>query len=535
MSDAAPTPASAKIMIVDDVPANLNMLSDALEPLGHTILAAPSGEVALRIAERTLPDLILMDVMMPEMDGYETCCRLKRRPEAQNIPVIFITARDEPQSVLHGFQVGGVDYVTKPFQPEEVLARVETHLKIHRLTSELRRKNAQLEAEIERRHKAEAALQTADAQLTILSERDARRWGLSGFVGRSRAVMNIIRDIRRLQSFAATSVLVIGESGTGKELVARAIHYGSPRARGPFIAVNCCAVPAELAESAFFGHRKGAFSGATGDHRGYFEQAQEGTLFLDEVGDMPLGLQAKLLRVLEDHVIVPVGATQPRQLDVRVLAGTNSDLDAEVAAGRFRGDLFFRLAPYTIEIPPLRERAEDILPLAEHFLRTFAAEMGLARPTLTPPALAALRAHPFPGNVRELKNLLERALIESGGEAITPEHLRFVRMHTARAAVSASEFSAPGRHVAEPQLERVIEYIREKGSINNRECRELLSVGLQHASYLLCRAQENGILQRTSSGRWARYHLAAARPESPVQNAPEGAAGLDANLNRECA
>ena len=391
MSDEIPTPAGARILIVDDVPANLNMLSDALEPFDYTILAAPSGELALRIAERTRPDLILLDVMMPEMDGYETCRRLKQRPETQNIPVIFITTRDEPQSILQGFQAGGVDYVTKPFQPEEVLVRVTTHLKIHRLASELRRKNAELEAEIEQRHKVEAALQTADAQLSSLSERDAQRWGLSGFVGQSQAMAAIVRDIHRLQSFTTTSVLITGESGTGKELVARATHYGSPRARGPFVAVNCCAVPAELAESAFFGHRKGAFSGASSDYAGYFEQAQGGTLFLDEVGDMPLGLQAKLLRVLEDHVIVPVGATLHKKLDVRVLAGTNANLNADVGTGRFRSDLFFRLARFTIDIPPLRERPEDIPFLSEHFLRLFAEDLSLEKVDLPPDLQNAIK------------------------------------------------------------------------------------------------------------------------------------------------
>ena len=518
MSDEALSTAGARILIVDDVPANLNMLSDALEPFDYTILAAPSGEVALSIAQRTLPDLILLDVMMPELDGYETCRRLKQQPQTQNIPVIFITGRDEPQSILQGFQAGGLDYVTKPFQPEEVLVRVATHLKIHRLALELGRKNAQLEAEIEQRRKVEAALETADAQLSILSERDAQRWGLSGFVGQSQAIAGIVRDIRRLQTFTATSVLITGESGTGKELVARAIHYGSPLARGPFVAVNCCAVPAELAESAFFGHRKGAFSGATSDHAGYFEQAHGGTLFLDEVGDMPPGLQAKLLRVLEDHVIVPVGATQSKKLDVRVLAGTNANLHADVTAGKFRSDLFFRLARFTIEIPPLRERPEDIPLLAEHFLRLFAAEMRVARPSLTPAALAALQSHPFTGNVRELKNLVERALIESGGGSITPEHLRFVGIRPAREP-AVSVVPGGSRFVTgEPQLDQLIRHVAERGSINNAECRELLSVGLQHACYLLRKAHAAGLLQRTSSGRWARYQLPSATP--PPLEAP---------------
>jgi DNA-binding NtrC family response regulator len=514
------TQAEGRILIVDDVPGNLNLLSDALEPLNYTILAAPSGELALSIAEQTIPDLILLDVMMPELDGYETCRRLKQGSETQHIPVIFITARDEPRSIVQGFKVGGVDYVTKPFQPEEVLARVTTHFKIHRLTQELRRKNAELEAEVRQRHRVEAALETADAQLSSFSERDAQRWGLSGLVGQSHAIAAVVRDIQRLQSFTSTSVLITGESGTGKELVARAIHYGSLRARAPFVAVNCCAIPADLAESSFFGHRKGAFSGATSDHKGYFEQAQGGTLFLDEIGDMPLGLQAKLLRVLEDQAIVPVGATQPRKLDVRVLAGTNVNLQADVEAGRFRGDLFFRLARFTIEIPPLRDRVDDIPLLAAHFLRQFSTEMRVERPTLTSAAIAALQAHPFQGNVRELKNLLERALIESGGGAIGPEHLRFVNVRP-----SAPSFAVPIPNPSVPaggevQIERIMNHVRKRGSINNTECRELLSAGLQHASYLLCKAQATGLLERSSSGRWARYHLPGTALATPLPASP---------------
>jgi DNA-binding NtrC family response regulator len=493
-----------RILIVDDVPANLNMLSDALEPFGYTILAAPSGEIALSVAERAAPDLILLDVMMPEMDGYETCRRLKQRPETQHIPVIFITARDEPQSILKGFQVGGLDYVTKPFQTEEVLVRVATHLKIHLLALELRRKNAQLLSEIEQRRRVEAALHTADAQISFFSERDSQKWGLAGFVGQSQAVAGIVRDIRRLQTFPATSVLITGESGTGKELIARAIHCGSSLARGPFIPVNCSAVPSELAESAFFGHRKGAFSGATSDHAGYFEQAHGGTLFLDEIGAMPPGLQAKLLRVLEDGVIVPVGATQSKKMEVRVLAATNADLQAGVADGRFRSDLYFRLARFTIDVPPLRARPEDIPPLAEHFLRHFASEMGMAKSILTPEAVTALQRHGFAGNVRELKNVVERALIESGGGDITPAHLHFVRFQSVGApAVPAATGTGPGG----AQLDQVVSYVRERGSINNAECRQLLSVGLQHACYLLRKAHAAGMLQRTGSGRWTRYLL----------------------------
>ncbi len=219
-------------------------------------------------------------------------------------------------------------------------------------------------------------------------------------------------------------MLITGESGTGKELVARAIHHQSPRSEGSFIPVNCVAVPAELAESLFFGHMKGSFTGATADRKGYFELADGGTLFLDEIGDMPAALQAKLLRVLEDGEVTPVGATKSRRVDVRVLSATNADLAAKIAAGDFREDLFYRLARYTVATPPLRDRRDDLPLLAAHFLEVFANETGSAVPPITAEAMNRMMSHPFPGNIRELKNVMERALILSGGKPVKTEHLQ---------------------------------------------------------------------------------------------------------------
>ncbi len=230
--------------------------------------------------------------------------------------------------------------------------------------------------------------------------------------------------MKRLQNFGSVNVLITGESGTGKELVARALHFGSNRAKGPFIPVNCVAIPEELAESMLFGHIRGAFTGATMDRKGYFEMAHGGTLFLDEIGDMPVTLQAKLLRVLEDGCITPLGSTRERKVDVRVVAATNANLAAQIDSGAFRQDLYFRLAQYTVALPPLRDRREDMPLLAQHFLRLFAAEMGIPTPAMDAEALRLLAAHPFPGNVRELKNVIERALIESGGLQVRAEHLR---------------------------------------------------------------------------------------------------------------
>jgi DNA-binding NtrC family response regulator len=432
-----------KILIVDDTPTNIRILTEALEPLGYEILAASNGEQGLKIAARSRPSLILLDVVMPDRDGYSVCRALKADEATREIPVLFVTAKEETRHVLKGFEAGAVDYIPKPFQVEEVAIRVENHLKISRLTRQLQERNAQLEAESARRRAVEADKHRVDERLELLGEQEAKRWGLGGFVGRSRLVREVLANIERLQAFPGTNVLITGESGTGKELIARAVHHSSSRARGPFVPVNCVAIPAELAESMLFGHMKGSFTGAVSDRKGCFELADGGTLFLDEIGDMPSGLQAKLLRVLEDGEITPVGAARSRKVDVRVVAATNAELDEKIAAGEFRQDLYFRLARYTVEMPPLRERIEDVPLLAAHFLGVFADEMGMPRPELTPAALAQLSAHAFPGNVRELKNIIERALIESRGRAIEPAHLRLVSTPPRRAPIIGDVAAAP--------------------------------------------------------------------------------------------
>jgi DNA-binding NtrC family response regulator len=417
-------PRPAKILIVDDNPANIRVLTETLEPHGHEIFAAAQADQALKLAGRVLPDLILLDVVMPGRDGFSICQILKADEATREIPVLFVTAKLETESILRGFRVGAVDYIPKPFQAEEVVIRVATHLKISRLTLEIKERNRQLETEILHRQTAEEERRTAQDRLTTISSQEAKRWGLEGLIGRSPLMRKILSDIKRLHQFSNTNVLITGESGTGKELVARAIHHGSARVEAPFIAVNCVAIPADLAESALFGHVRGSFTGATTDRKGYFELADGGTLFLDEVGDMDPALQAKLLRVLEDGEVSPVGASKSKRVDVRIVAATNAALLDKIAAGTFRQDLYFRLARYTVETPPLRNHSADIPLLAEHFLALFAAEMGLTPPSWTPEALALLCDYSFPGNVRELKNIIERALIECGGNAIEPGHIR---------------------------------------------------------------------------------------------------------------
>lgn len=412
-----------RVLLVDDVPENLSVLVTALEPKGYELLTASNGGAALKIAEKAAPDLILLDVMMPGLDGLETCRRLKAIPSLAETPVIFITARNEMESLVEGFKAGGVDYIIKPFQTEEVLSRVGTHLRIGRLTRELRARNEELSTEIERRKRAETDLRNADNKLEAFSDLEASRGNIGGLIGSSLAVRKVVEEIRRLNNFANTTVLILGESGTGKELIARAIHFGSDRARAPFVPVNCVAIPSELAESILFGHVKGSFTGATADRKGCFAMADGGTLFLDEIGDMPPGLQVKLLRVLEDGFVTPVGGSEPKRVNVRVIAATNADLPTRIGNGSFRQDLYFRLARYTISTAPLRDRIEDVPALAAHFLRSFAAEMGRQPPSIGEEALRALRGYEFPGNIRELKNIIERALIESDGGPIKAAHL----------------------------------------------------------------------------------------------------------------
>jgi len=427
-----------KILVIDDTPANITLLTNTLEPLGYEIFAAPEGEQGLKVARRVQPDVILLDVMMPGRDGFAICRILKEDAATREIPVLFITAKQETSAIVQGFRAGAVDYILKPFQNEEVISRVETHLRLNRLVRELKQKNDELETQIARTNAAEKARAAADERLSSMTARETQRWGLGGFVGESRTLRKILREIDRLHQFGNTSVLITGESGTGKELVARAIHHGSPRATAPFIPVNCVAIPAELAESMLFGHQRGAFTGATADRKGYFELADGGTLFLDEIGDMPLPLQAKLLRVLEDGRVTPIGAAEPRSVNVRVLAATNAELAQKIAKGEFRQDLYFRLARYTVETPPLRERPEDITLLASHFLQFFANDMGIPTPSLTNEAASVLEAYHFPGNVRELKNVIERALIESGGDPIRPAHLRLLQMPASTSRTSGA-------------------------------------------------------------------------------------------------
>ncbi|MGC9329504.1 MAG: sigma 54-interacting transcriptional regulator, partial [Candidatus Hinthialibacter sp.] len=432
---------------------------------------------------------------------------------------------------LEGFHAGGVDFITRPFQEEIVLARVKSHIRIHQLTLQLMHKNRQLQDEIAKREQAEGSL-------AIFSDQEAHRWGIDGFISQSATIAGILNDVRQLQHADNVSVLITGESGTGKELIARAIHFGGSRSQKPFIALNCSTIPRDLAESTLFGHVRGAFTGATSTSKGCFELADGGTLFLDEIGDMPYDLQAKLLRVLEERRFVPVGGSQERNVNVRIISATNQNLQTLITQGAFRKDLYFRLAEFPVEAPPLRERPEDIPLLVRHFLHLFAEEMGRECPHMSDDALAALRHYSFPGNVRELKNIVEYAIIKSAGGDILPKHLHLLNDVRTAANATLSPASNPNdntsadlehlrdlvikrsqsfisqeRNIDQEILssmtdeEKIIFYLEKYGTINNTECRKLLSSDFHHASYLLKKLRDYGLLKSEGERRWKRYRL----------------------------
>jgi DNA-binding NtrC family response regulator len=404
--DLKPIPAPEEILVVDDTPANLRLLSELLTQHGYSVRPASDGALALKSVAAKIPDLILLDVSMPDLDGYEVCRRLKADEQNRRIPVIFISAFGDTQQKVKGFESGAVDYITKPFESEEVLARVRTHLQLRR-AEELRRAFEEIQ-----HLKTQLELQNSYLQEAVV---EAKAFG--NLVGQSAALKHIVSQIDLVAPTDA-SVLILGETGTGKELVAHEIHHRSVRKDGPLVRVNCASVPRELFESEFFGHVRGSFTGAVRDRAGRFETAEGGTIFLDEVGEIPMDVQNKLLRVLQEKRYERVGEDRTRRADVRVVAATNRDLKKEVAAGRFREDLFYRLNVFPVQVPPLRERMDDIPSLAKHFVELSAKDLKCAKPRLTRAAVAKLQNYEWPGNIRELRNVIERAVILARGGAL---------------------------------------------------------------------------------------------------------------------
>ena len=397
-----------RVLIVDDDAGIRDALRMILEYEGYEVAAAADGKAGLAEIETNAPDAVLLDIKMPGMDGFEVLDRIAAREGAP--PVLMISGHGDIATAVEATKRGAVDFLEKPPQRERILVSLRNALSRNTLAAENERLRRRLEEE-------------------------------SVLVGASPAMGRLREEVARAAPTSAT-VLILGESGTGKELVAREIHKGSRVASGPFVQVNCAAIPEELIESELFGHEKGSFTGAVRKQTGKFVEADGGTIFLDEVGDMSARAQAKVLRVLEAGEVEPVGAARVRKVNVRVIAATNRDLTESIRAGRFREDLYFRLNVVPVRTPPLRERTEDIPDLVEHFTRLFSERDHRKPRRFAPSALGVLKARSWPGNVRELKNLVERALIMSDADPVEAREL------PPEARVSPTEISERGMTLA---------------------------------------------------------------------------------------
>jgi len=378
------------VLVVDDEKNYLVVLEDLLEEAGYEVATASSGAQAIEVIQKIPVDTVLSDIKMPGMSGIELLDAIKALDA--DLPVILMTAYAEVDQAVKAMKNGALDHIQKPFDNRDIRRAVARGVERRSLIKNIRR----LEAELG----------------TI--------WG--NIVGKSKAMETVLSLMKRVAD-TPTTVLIVGESGTGKELIARGIHKASSRSHAPFVSINCAAVPENLLESELFGYEKGAFTGAVSLKQGKFEFADGGSLFLDEVGEMSLNLQVKLLRVLQEQEFQRVGGNKDIKVDVRIIAATNKDLREEVDAGRFRADLFFRLNVVSIDVPPLRDRREDISVLVAHFLKKFGERLGRQIREVDADVMGALYKYPWPGNVRELENVVERALVLSRGPAIGPDDL----------------------------------------------------------------------------------------------------------------
>lgn len=439
------------ILIIEDDTEMRNLITEFLEKSGYTATTYPLASQAFEFLTKKLEsdgpaalgfDLVISDIQMPEMDGMEFVERFKRM--APQVPVILITAFGGVDSAIEATRKGAYDYIIKPFKLTDFGVRVSRAVQLRHLQKENE----------------------------ILRTETRRSWSFSRMIGKSKAMKNVFDMVERV-SYATANVLITGESGSGKEMVARAIHEHGPRSTKPFVAINCTAIPESLLESELFGHAKGSFTGAIQRKKGLFEEAHGGTIFLDEIGDMDLALQAKLLRVLQEKRIRPVGDTEYKDIDVRIISATHKDLPAAVRDGRFREDLFYRLSVIPIDIPPLRHRKEDIPLLANYFLEKYSAANNSKVKGFTPAAMEKLINARWDGNVREIENLVERLVVLANKEFIDIEDLPMVD------SKNVDDFY--GQAIADfptiEQLEkRYIEYILKKTGGRKEKASQILGI-----------------------------------------------------------
>jgi two-component system, NtrC family, nitrogen regulation response regulator NtrX len=381
-----------RILIIDDEPGIVSVLSGVLTDEGHTVFSAPTASAGMRKLQKELPDICFLDVWLPDADGVELLEKI--RSTGVDSSVIMMSGHANVETAVRATRLGALDFIEKPLSLEKLIISVQNALRLRQLKSE----NQNLRNRFEERYR---------------------------LIGNS-AALSAIRETIQLVSARSSTVLITGENGTGKENVARTLHENSSRAKKPLVAINCAAIPEDLIESELFGYEKGAFTGANASKRGKFEQAHTGTLFLDEIGDMSLRTQSKVLRVLQEQKFERIGGDTTIDVDIRFIAATNKNLEEEIRKSNFREDLFYRLNVIPIKIPPLRERREDIMDLAKHYLTLFCLENGIKAKSFSEQAVELLKAYSWPGNIRELKNIMERISIMVREETVSRDHLTFL-------------------------------------------------------------------------------------------------------------
>jgi DNA-binding NtrC family response regulator len=441
-----------RILVVEDEEKLRRVLQLQLESAGFEVDQAGGAEAGLRLADRA--DLILTDLRLPGMDGLELLAQLRR--QNMQAPVILMTAFGTVEAAVEAMKAGAVDFLMKPFSLDHLMAVVHKALEMRALRDE----NRQLREEL------------------------GRRYTFENIVGRSAPMQEIFATILRVAPTRAT-VLLCGESGVGKDLIARAIHHHSPRRDRPFVKINCTAIPENLMESELFGYEKGAFTGAASAKPGKFEQADTGTVFLDEIGDVAPSIQVKLLRVLQERELERLGSNKTRHVDVRVIAATNADLRAALEQGTFREDLYYRLNVVPLNIPPLRERLEDVPALARHFVAKLAADTGSRVESISDAAIEKLLAYPWPGNVRELENVIERSLVLCAGTRLEPADIRLDMSPRARSAPGAANHFLPEGLTLDEYERRIIREALTRAGGNKSQAARLLGLTRNALRYRL--------------------------------------------------
>ena len=454
----------ARILVVDDDPDILSALKKRLLWMGHDVITAEDGEQALRLVTDDQPDLMLLDIELPGLSGLALLKQLRERRSTdpvQRIPgVIVLTAFGTIGRAVEAMQLGASDFLTKPFEPDHLSIVIDKAMAQLALTRQI----GLLRAEVEGRYEH--------------------------IVGQSRLMLQLLDTARRAAASSAT-VLLLGETGTGKEVLARALHRWSPRAARPFVVVNCSALPENLLENELFGHEKGAYTGAVTRESGKIEAAEGGTVFLDEIGDMPAGLQTRLLRLLQDQEFYRVGGTQSIRTNVRFVAATNRDLKEAIQEGTFREDLFYRLNVISLIMPPLRKRADDLPAFVEHFIRRYGAVMGHRAVAVSQGAMDLIREYHWPGNVRELENVLVRAITLCADDCIEPEHLGIVIQRKLPVELKFAVEEQLNYHaVMDLYSRKVIEEALSRTGWNQTKAAELL--GLQR-TYLARLIRQRGV------------------------------------------